>query len=123
VGCSCGEELFVRGVLCGEGGGDWFDGAAGLVELAESAGEVGDEEGEGIAEGSVELADDFDTGAVLDFEEALLFKAFGGLADYGATDAELLGEGALCGEPGDVAAVLIVESEDEVGEASADLFD
>jgi hypothetical protein len=123
VGGAGGEELIVRRVLCGEGCGGGFDGVAGLMELAEATWEVRDEESERIAEGAVELANDFDAGAVLDFEEALLFKAFGGLADYGATDAELLGEGALCGEPGDVAAVLIVESEDEVGEASADLFD
>lgn len=123
VGGAGGEELIVRGVLCGESGGGGFDGAPSLVELAETAREVGDEEGEGIAEGAVELSDDFDAGAVLNFEEALLFEALGCFAYDGATDTQLLSEGSFGREPSGVVLVVVGLAEDEVGEARADFFD
>jgi hypothetical protein len=114
VGGAGGEELFGCGVLCGEGGGGRFYGEPGLMELAEATGEVGDEEGERIAEGAMELANDFDAGAVLDFEEALLFEALGGFAHDGAADAELLGEGAFGWEPGGAVVIVVGLAEDEV---------
>lgn len=114
VGGASGEELIVRRVLCGEGCGGGFDGVAGLMELAEATWEVWDEESERIAEGAVELANDFDAGAVLDFEEALLFEALGGFAHDGAADAELLGEGAFGREPGGAVVVVVGLAEDEV---------
>jgi hypothetical protein len=114
VGGAGGEELFGCGVSCGEGGGGGFYGEPGLMELAEAVGQIWDEEGEGIAEGAMELADDFDAVAVLNFEEALLFEALGGFAHDGAADAELLGKGAFGWEPGGAVVIVLGLAEDEV---------
>ena len=121
VGVSESDELLFGGAFGGESGVFGLDDESEFEELAEAVEVVWNEEVEGVREGFVQAVDGVDAEAMADFEEALLFQAFGGFPDDAAADTELGGEFALGGEAG--VFFLGGFTANECGEALGDLFD
>ena len=120
VGVSEGDELLFGGAFGGESGVFRLDDESEFEELAEAVEVVWNEEVKGVCEGLMQAVDGVDAEAMADFEEALLFQAFGGFPDHAAADTELGGEFTLSGEAGVLFAGFTA---DEGGEALGDLFD
>jgi hypothetical protein len=115
-----GGELVRSGAFRSEAGVFGFDDEAEFDELAKTLYFIGHQEMEGVAERFVQAVDGANAEALPDFEQALLFEAFGGLTNDAAGDAELRGKLAFGGEEGVTIARCL--GADEVGEALADFF-
>jgi hypothetical protein len=120
VGVPESDELLFGGAFGGESGVFGLDDESEFEELTESVEVVWNEKVEGVREGFVQAVDGVDAESMADFEEALLFQAFGGLPDDAAAHTELGGKFTLSGEAG---VFFVCVTADECGEALGDLFD
>jgi len=114
------SDLIGRGAFCSESGVLGFDDETEFDELVQALHFIRHEKMQRIAEGLVQSVDRADAEPLADFEQALLFEAFGGLTHDAAGDAELRGKLTLRGEKS--VAISRCLSADEVGEALADFF-